>query len=91
MGAFDQSPSWSAELARLVAVAPVHSLPWYFGGAVFAVWAAAAIGFTLLVRRRLRAKAEQRRDSQRRRNSRSPSAPIRDDRSLGSGGDVEPW
>ncbi len=70
---------------------PVHSLPWYFGVAVFGVWAAAAAGFTVLVRRRLRDRAQRRRDSQRRRSRRPPTppAPIRDDRALGSGGDLE--
>jgi hypothetical protein len=75
---------------HLFAEAPVHSLPWYFGVCVFAVWCAAALGFVVLVRRRLRARAERRRDRRRPRGRRS-SGPVRDDRSLGSGTDVERW
>lgn len=75
----------------MLAVAPVHSLPWYFGVALFAFWSAAVFGFTLLVRRRLRAKAERRRDLRRPRRRSSPSGPVRDDRSLGPGRDLECW
>ncbi|MDQ1391705.1 MAG: hypothetical protein QOF30_682 [Acidimicrobiaceae bacterium] len=75
----------------MLAAAPVHSLPWYFGLTAFGIWAAAAFGFTLLVRRRIRARAERRRESQRTRRPRSPAEPVRDDRSLGSGGDLERW
>jgi hypothetical protein len=75
----------------MLTVAPVHSLPWYFGVAVFALWAAVMFGFTLLVRRRLRAKAERRRDLRRPRRRASTAAPIRDDRSLGPGTDLEGW
>jgi len=57
-------------------VAPVHELPWYFGATAFGIWAAAATGFTLLLRRRIKAKAERRRNMSRR-------APGRDDRALG--------
>jgi hypothetical protein len=69
----------------------VHSLPWYFGATAFGIWAAAAFGFTILVRRRLRARAERRRHRQRPGRARTTSNPIRDDRSLGSGGDLERW
>lgn len=75
----------------MLAVAPVHSLPWYFGVAVFAFWAAAMFGFTLLVRRHLRAKAQRRRELRRPRRRPSPSGTIRDDRSLGPGTDLESW
>jgi hypothetical protein len=60
----------------MLAVAPVHELPWYFGATAFGIWAAAAAGFTLLLRRRIKAKAERRRSQSRR-------APGRDDRALG--------
>jgi hypothetical protein len=76
----------------VLAEAPVHSLPWYFGVVVFGAWAAAAAGFTLLVRRRLRAQAQRRRDRrdrQSRRRPTTPPGPVRDDRSLGSGDDLE--
>ncbi|MDQ1368997.1 MAG: hypothetical protein QOF20_1350 [Acidimicrobiaceae bacterium] len=73
----------------MLAAAPVHSLPWYFGLAAFGIWAAAAFGFTLLVRRRMKARAERRRESQRPRRRTAAPGPIRDDRSLGSGGDFE--
>jgi hypothetical protein len=68
----------------------VHSLPWYFGVAVFAVWAAAAAGFTVLFRRLLRARADRRHAIQNPRHPRNPPPPIRDDRSLPPGGDLEP-
>ncbi|HEX3541817.1 MAG TPA: hypothetical protein VHT75_15395 [Acidimicrobiales bacterium] len=70
----------------MLGLAPVHSLPWYFGVAAFAVWAAAFVGIALITRQRLRARAEGRRDHQRRR---SAGRHIRDDRSLGSGTDIE--
>ncbi len=75
----------------MLAVAPVHSLPWYFGVVLFAFWATAMFGLTLLVRRRLRAKAERRRDLRRHQKRTYPSGPIRDDRSLGPGTDLERW
>ncbi len=77
----------------MLAEAPIHQLPWYFGAAVFAPWPAAAFGFLVIVRRRLRARAERRRDdlrSRRRPSSSSGSEPIPDDRSLGTGTDIEP-
>jgi hypothetical protein len=77
--------------AVVPAVAPVHSLPWYLGAAAFAIWAGAAFGFTLLVRRRVKAQAERRRDLHRSRRRPPPPGPVRDDRSLGSGADLEPW
>ena len=75
----------------MLAEALVHSLPWYFGAVAFGFWAAAIFGFTLLVRRRLRAKAQLRRDRRRGPRRPSPPAAVRDDRSLGSGTDLEPW
>jgi hypothetical protein len=79
-------------LAGLLAEPPVHSLPWYFGAVAFGIWAAAAVGFALIVRRRLRARAERRRDLERSRRGSSPPRPaVRDDRSLGSSSDIEPW
>lgn len=60
------------------AVAPVHELPWYFGATAFGIWAAAASGFAILLRRRIRARAERRRDL-----SRRARAPGRDDRAIG--------
>ena len=77
---------------HLFAEAPVHSLPWYFGVCLFAVWVAAALGFVVLVCRRLRVRAERRMDRERPRGRRnSASWPVRDDRSVGPGTDVEPW
>ncbi len=78
-------------MLAVLADAPMHALPWYFGAAVFVVWAAAAFGFTLLFRRRMRARAERRRDSQYSRGTTKPSGPVRDDRSIGPGTDVERW
>jgi membrane protein implicated in regulation of membrane protease activity len=80
--------------ANVLAVALVHALPWYFGFAVFVVWAGAALGFTLLFRRRMRARADRRlheADRSRAPRHTPPTGPIRDDRSLGSGGDIQPW
>jgi hypothetical protein len=77
--------------SRITGAAPVHSLPWYFGAIAFGIWAAAAVGFTILVRRRLKARAARRRDSRRPGRRTSASPPIRDDRSLGSSGDLERW
>ena len=83
-------------LAVVLAVVPVladqpmHTLPWYFGGAVFAFWVAAAAGFALLFRRLMRARAERRRDGRRGQAGRD-RPPIRDDRSLESGKDLELW
>jgi len=69
----------------------VHALPWYFGMVGFGIWAAILFGLFVLLRRRLRAMAERRReyaDEKRRRTSRRP---VEDDRSLGPGTDVERW
>lgn len=44
------------------ATTPMHALPWYFGLSVFGVWAAAAVALGLLVRRRIRARADRRAD-----------------------------
>ncbi len=74
-------------MAAVVALAPVHSLPWYFGAIAFGIWAAAAAGFVILVRRRIRAKAERRRDE---RQGRPRRAPAGDDRALGSSTEIEP-
>jgi hypothetical protein len=74
-------------MAAVMALAPVHSLPWYFGAIAFGIWAAAAAGFILLVRRRIRAKAERRRDQ---RQGRSRRAPLGDDHALGTGTEIEP-
>ena len=77
---------------HLLAEAPVHSLPWYFGVCLVAVWVAAASGFVILMRRRLRARAERRRNQQRPRGRRSSRPwPVPDDRSVGPGTDVEQW
>jgi hypothetical protein len=65
-----------------------RSLPWYFGVAVFVIWAALIVALGYLVRRRMRAWAE-RRAMGRRAGRRPPLAP--DDRSIGPGTDVEPW
>ncbi len=72
----------------MLALAPVRSLPWYFGATAFAIWATAAFGFTLLIRRLLRARAERRRIT-RRRSSRPGEAG--DDRSLAPGADIKRW
>lgn len=76
-------------------VAPTHSLPWYFGAAVFAVWAAAAAGIALLFRRRLRARAARREYEEQFRRRRKPftqkPSGVRDDRSIGTGTDIERW
>lgn len=69
---------------------PVHSLPWYFGVVAFGVWAAAFVGIALITRRRLRARAERRRQYQRGRRSAGMRREVPDDRSLGSGTDIEP-
>jgi hypothetical protein len=63
-----------------------HSLPWYFGLTLFLIWLAAMVALALLIRRRLKAKAESRRVGGRR-----PGDHVRDDHSLGPGKDVEPW
>jgi len=78
-------------MLTVLADAPVHALPWYFGAALFAVWAAALVGLGVLFRRRMRARAERRAESRRPGRTQKPSGPIRDDRSLGSGGDLEPF
>lgn len=76
-------------------VTPTHSLPWYFGVAVFAVWAAAAVGICLLFRRRLRARAARREYEAQFRRRRKPftkkPSGVRDDRSIGTGTDIERW
>jgi hypothetical protein len=74
-------------------VTPTHALPWYFGAAVFGVWAAAAVGIGLLFRRRMRARAERREYERKNRKPRKeytqkPSG-VRDDRSIGPGTDIE--
>jgi hypothetical protein len=74
-------------MAALLALAPVHSLPWYFGAIAFGIWAAAAAGFVILVKRRIRAKAERRRDE---RHGRPRRAPLADDVALGTGTEIEP-
>jgi hypothetical protein len=74
-------------MAPVVALAPVHSLPWYFGAIAFGIWAAAAAGFVILVRRRIKAKAERRRDERRGRPRR---APLADDLALGTSTEIEP-
>jgi hypothetical protein len=63
-----------------------HSLPWYFGLTLFLIWLAAMIVLALLIRHRLKARAESRRVGDRRSRHR-----VRDDRSLGPGKDVETW
>jgi hypothetical protein len=63
----------------------MRSLPWYFGAAVFAVWGTAATAMFLLLRRRIKARADRRPASP------SPRRPARDDRSLGPGTDIELW
>lgn len=72
----------------MLAEAPLHALPWYFGLAFFSAWAAAALGMALLVRRRLKARAERRMAVQRRVTF---DEPLAEDRLLGPGGDVERW
>ncbi len=74
----------------MLAVAPVgfdHSLPWYFGAAVFAAWAAVMIALVYLIRRRVRALASRRTAG---RPSNPPSA-VRDDHAIGPGTDIELW
>ena len=66
----------------------MHTLPWYFGVAVFIFWVAAAGALAVLFRRRLRARAERRREGGRG-SGRSGRPPVRDDRSLESGKDLE--
>jgi hypothetical protein len=74
-------------MAALLALAPVHSLPWYFGAIAFGIWAAAAAGFVILVRRRIRAKAET---PARRAPWPAPAQPLADDVALGTGTEIEP-
>jgi hypothetical protein len=69
---------------NMLAETLMRSLPWYFGVAVFAVWGGAATALFLLLRRRIKARAARRPISP---SVRRP----RDDRSLGSGADIEPW
>jgi hypothetical protein len=65
-----------------------HVLPWYFGVAVFGVWAAVLLALAYLLRHRMHARAKRRALSRRA----APEGPeIADDRSLGPGTDVEPW
>ncbi|MDQ6616719.1 MAG: hypothetical protein M3083_18735 [Actinomycetota bacterium] len=59
----------TAQMGSVLGIAPVHSLPWYFGATAFGIWAAAVVGLTILVRRRLKARAQRRRASQRRRGA----------------------
>lgn len=75
----------------LVADTTMHTLPWYFGVAAVAVWAVAAVGILLLFRRRLRARAERRLEQQRQQAATRTDRILRDDRSLQSGNDLEPW
>jgi hypothetical protein len=62
-----------------------HSLPWYFGVAVFAAWAALLVALVFLVRRRLRARAGRLASRGRR------ASDVPDDRSVGPGNDLEVW
>jgi hypothetical protein len=73
----------------LAADTTMHTLPWYFGAAVVGAWAVVAGGILLLFRRRLRARAERRLDHQR--PGGTTDRILRDDRSLESGKDLEPW
>ena len=60
-----------------------HHLPWYFGVALAVVWAVVVVAAGLLAYRRWHGRAGRR--------AQSPSAPVRDDRSLGPGDDLEVW
>ncbi len=75
----------AASLGAFGATTPMHALPWYFGVSVFVVWAAAAVALGLLVRRRMRARVDRRQAVRHARADRR----VRDDRSLGSGADIE--
>lgn len=84
----------AVRLLALAADPQMHALPWYFGAAVFAVWAVATVVVVLLARRRLKARAERRRDERDGRpRPRTPryTGPIRDDRSVGPGTDLDRW
>ncbi len=69
----------------------VHALPWYFGLVGFGIWAAILCGLVVLLRRRLRAMAERRRDGAEWKRRRTPTSAVDDDRSIGPGTDVERW
>lgn len=69
----------------------VHALPWYFGAVAFGIWGAALFGLAILMRRRLRAMAERRRDNAEGGGRRPPRQPVDDDRSLGPGTDLDIW
>jgi hypothetical protein len=69
----------------------VHALPWYFGAVGFGIWAAILLGLVVLLRRRLRAMAERRREYAEEKRRRTPTRPVEDDRSLGPGTDMERW
>lgn len=64
-----------------------HTLPWYFGAAALVLWLAAVGGVVVVLRIRLRGRAERRRRPAPRSERRHPP----DDRALGPGTDVEPW
>jgi hypothetical protein len=64
-----------------------HSLPWYFGLSLFLIWVAAMLALALLIRRRMRTRAESRAGRHRGGSGRH----VPGDRSLGPGKDVETW
>jgi hypothetical protein len=65
-----------------------HSLPWYFGAFIVAAWLALMVTLFVLVRRRLRSRAERRAWERR---GRPGGGHVADDRSIGPGSDVEIW